>query len=395
MRLHRLRVELEDHPGRLGEVAAALGGIGANILDVDVHGVGNGSRVDELVVDLQVPVDLPAVEHAVASAGGSLVAIVAADAHELRDRVVAGIELVAGPLVRDEPPPAGSVCEIVRELVAADLACVAAPGPVPASDIVRQVRETRTPAQIEAPVKRLPSLGSPTWWLGVPFPCADGEPPVLLLVRRGAWFTYTETARVQAVLRALSGRLGERGIEGSEVVLRDGGRIVLRDLRPADLPAVERMHGRCSSRALHQRYLSAKTPALARLLPGPAGQARPSMIAVAAALGSEIVGYGHACLDAGGGPAELAFLVEDGHQRRGIASALFSELEGRLVTLGVRHAFALTFPENQGMRALLRAVAGPVSSCWDGSLLRMDTVIGEAPPSGGATRPPARPSAGR
>jgi hypothetical protein len=47
-----IRVQLPDTPGTLGMVATALGGIGADILSVDVVERGGGTAVDDLVVEL-------------------------------------------------------------------------------------------------------------------------------------------------------------------------------------------------------------------------------------------------------------------------------------------------------------------------------------------------------
>jgi hypothetical protein len=47
-----IRVLLPDIPGTLGAVATALGGIGADILSVDVVERGSGTAVDDLVVEL-------------------------------------------------------------------------------------------------------------------------------------------------------------------------------------------------------------------------------------------------------------------------------------------------------------------------------------------------------
>jgi hypothetical protein len=47
-----IRVQLPDIPGTLGAVATALGGIGADILSVDVVERGGGIAVDDLVVEL-------------------------------------------------------------------------------------------------------------------------------------------------------------------------------------------------------------------------------------------------------------------------------------------------------------------------------------------------------
>ncbi|MFL6125551.1 amino acid-binding protein [Actinophytocola sp.] len=47
-----IRVQLPDVPGALGAVATALGGIGADILSVDVVERSDGTAVDDLVVEL-------------------------------------------------------------------------------------------------------------------------------------------------------------------------------------------------------------------------------------------------------------------------------------------------------------------------------------------------------
>jgi hypothetical protein len=47
-----IRVQLPDIPGALGAVATALGGIGADILSVDVVERNGGTAIDDLVVEL-------------------------------------------------------------------------------------------------------------------------------------------------------------------------------------------------------------------------------------------------------------------------------------------------------------------------------------------------------
>lgn len=47
-----LRVQLADRPGSLGSLAVALGSVGADILSLDVVDRGNGSAIDDLVVEL-------------------------------------------------------------------------------------------------------------------------------------------------------------------------------------------------------------------------------------------------------------------------------------------------------------------------------------------------------
>ncbi len=47
-----LRIVLPDRPGALGAVATALGGVGADILSLDVIERGPGAAIDDLVVEL-------------------------------------------------------------------------------------------------------------------------------------------------------------------------------------------------------------------------------------------------------------------------------------------------------------------------------------------------------
>lgn len=47
-----LRVELDDRPGSLGSLAVALGSVRADILSLDVVDRGQGSAIDDLVVEL-------------------------------------------------------------------------------------------------------------------------------------------------------------------------------------------------------------------------------------------------------------------------------------------------------------------------------------------------------
>ena len=81
MRPNRLRVELCSPSGALGDVAVALGRIGVDIRDVQVRDRWVGWRVEELIVDLHLPLDLPAVEYAARQGGAVVTSIVTLDGH--------------------------------------------------------------------------------------------------------------------------------------------------------------------------------------------------------------------------------------------------------------------------------------------------------------------------
>lgn len=357
MSFHRLRIDVDDTPGRLGAIAAALGRVGVNIIDVDVQAVVGRTSVDEVVVEHTLPIDLPAIEHAVRGAGGALTDIISVTEHDLRDRATNVLDAATWLLGSDGLTPT-RLAEAARRVVGAELGWITSTEPLGnPPDVVRHVLETDAPAQTDAPVKRLPSGSRSTWWLGVPL----DESSVLVVIRRGTRFTFTETARVQALVRLYTVSCRPRS---REVPLADGGSVDLRDLSVHDLPALRRLHHRCSPASVHRRYFSALTIPPERVLRALADVDGHRRIGLAAAIGSEVVGMAHA-LPGDGGHVELAFLVEDAHQRRGIGGLLFDRLRQRLIARGVDQAFALTYPDNEGMRRLMGRASDRTSS-WDG-----------------------------
>ena len=74
MALWRVHVELEDRPGRLGELAAAVGAAGCNILSVHVVGepTDSGSVTDELLVRVPEGIDPSVLIMAAAQRAGPL-----------------------------------------------------------------------------------------------------------------------------------------------------------------------------------------------------------------------------------------------------------------------------------------------------------------------------------
>ncbi|MFY9807604.1 MAG: GNAT family N-acetyltransferase, partial [Pseudonocardiaceae bacterium] len=89
MALWRLHVNVADQPGRLGALAAAVGGCGANIVSLHVVGepAEDGAVTDELLVRLPAKLAVPALVEAVESAGFPVTVVVQADAHALAEPV--------------------------------------------------------------------------------------------------------------------------------------------------------------------------------------------------------------------------------------------------------------------------------------------------------------------
>jgi GNAT superfamily N-acetyltransferase len=363
MELWRLRVEADDVPGQLASIAESLAGVDANIVSIDVHAAGGSRVADEVVITTADPVDPTLLARVLAARGAHLVDARTADAHELVDPATQALDAVAGVVAAGAGPAAlgAAMAQVVRcersylRPVGVGLAL----GELEA----RAVAEDR-PAMGRALLKSLPSGGAGAWVLAMPT-ALGGRPHVAVAARRTPRFSYTETARLRALLglaEAAQGSGADRaGGAATTVHLRDGGEVVLRPLGPTDGDAVLRLHGRCGRSTLQRRYFSSMRhlpPALLQLLVDVDGVDRT---AVAAAAGSELLGIAHLSGLAGGTP-EVAVLVEDGHQRRGIGAALLlacvREASGR-----ARSALtAVCLPDNDAFPALVGACGFRASS---------------------------------
>ena len=93
--LWRVHVELEDRPGRLGELATAVGRAGCNIISLHVVGepADDGSVTDELLVRVPTAGDPAALVDEIQRAGIPCTLLVRADAGELADPATTALAL--------------------------------------------------------------------------------------------------------------------------------------------------------------------------------------------------------------------------------------------------------------------------------------------------------------
>lgn len=361
------RVELDDRCGQLGALAGAISGIGASIVDLDIHRLGGGRVADELVIDVPVPVDAPLVGQALEQGGAHVLRLQPADPHQLRDRSVQALDVTAG-VVGHGAATADSLGRAAARLIDAELAWV---GPPPGFDpppVAADAMATGSPVRGRLFAKRLGAgpNGGESWVLAVPVERPGGGRMVVMVLRRNPPFSFTETARLQALLRVVNAGIAgdtaaSKPASAVTVDLDDGGQVAIRDLRRDDAPALVRLHARCSDLTRYRRYLTPKprlgSPVLDQLLDVD-GRDR---IGLCAAAGTEILGlvnllrYRDAA-DSG----EIAVVVEDGHQRRGIGTVLIDRLLQRAAAVGIERLVAVTQPDNEGIARLLGRVATQV-----------------------------------
>jgi GNAT superfamily N-acetyltransferase len=354
--LWRMRTTVKDEPGSLAALCAALAGQRVDILSLQTHPLADGT-VDEFL--LRAPAELVGSEitRAVAVAGGAKTWIERADAHDLVDAPTRVLGLATRTALDAAELPLA-----LRQLLGR---CTIRSLPAaPAAGAGRGPESVPVEGVLEDTVMRLRAP----------------EGGVITVERPYLPFTPTEFARARALVE-LDARLGPRVPRSQDVLtLPEGNAITVRRADTGDLEAAKAMHERCSARTLGMRYHGPVGDAdryLNHLLSPRFGRT----LAVQTASG-RIVGLGHLLWD--GDETEVALLVEDAWQRRGIGAELLGRLVAMAVEAGCASVYAVTQSSNTGMVAAMRGLGLPLDyQIEEGTLVitaRLDaTPVGARP----------------
>ena len=182
-----MRVELPDEPYTLGRIGTALGGLGANIVDIDVHELDGARVIDEIVIAGPESLSPAEVRAALVEAGATTVVSVPI-VHRQMDAIARALtSLVA--LVRDVSDDA--LLEVVPAVVSADSAAIERIDDLGSIDPARRQLVSGTPAA---------RCVDGSWTLAVPRVDRTPIPFDALVVRRPFRFSATEVARLRALL---------------------------------------------------------------------------------------------------------------------------------------------------------------------------------------------------
>ncbi len=140
------------------------------------------------------------------------------------------------------------------------------------------------------------------------------------------------------------------------LTLPEGNEITVRRAGPSDLEAARAMHRRCSARTLSARYHGPVKDA-DRYLNHLLGPRFGRTLAAETATG-KLVALGHLLWD--GDESEVALLVEDVWQRRGIGAELLRRLVDMAVEASCESVYAVTRADNTGMVSAMRGLGLPL-----------------------------------
>jgi GNAT superfamily N-acetyltransferase len=353
--LWRMRTTVRDTPGSLAVLSAALAERQVDILSLQTHPLAEGT-VDEFL--LRAPGGLTASELAgvVSAAGGADTWTERADAHDLVDAPTRVLGLAART-AQDAAELPLALRQLLGRCTIRSLPATVGAGT--AGDVPPEGSLEDTVLRLRAPEGGLISV----------------ERPYLP-------FTPAEFARARALVE-LDARLGPRIPRSRDVLtLPEGSDITVRRADTRDVAAAKAMHERCSARTLGMRYhgpVGDVDRYLDHLLSPRFGRTLAAQTA-----SGRIVGLGHLLWD--GDETEVALLVEDAWQHRGIGGELLGRLVAMAAETDCEHVYAVTQASNTGMVAAMRGLGLPLDyQIEEGTLVitaRLD------PAARAAARPP-------
>ncbi|WP_079132789.1 GNAT family N-acetyltransferase, partial [Streptomyces nanshensis] len=371
--LWRMRTTVPDEPGRLAALCGALAREDVDIVSLQTFPLGpapepepdsasaygSGSRdggrtdtpvrreqaLDEFVLRAPAALEATDLTRTVDGAGGSRTRVERADAHDLEDAPTRALRLAART-ARDtaELPLA------LRQLLGR---CT-----------VRSVPPVSPFSGVPSPLDVPPEGSCEETVLRLPDPAGG----VIVVERPQLPFTPAEFARAAALVEL--DRVVGAGVRvprsADRLTLPDGLPVTVRRADTGDLDAALSMHERCSRTTLDRRYHGPVSEAdryLRHLLSPRFGRTLAAWTA-----SGRLVALGHLLWD--GDESEIALLVEDDWQHRGIGGELLRRLVGLAREAGSADVYAVTQASNTAMVAAMRRLGLPLDhQVEDGTLV--------------------------
>lgn len=151
--------------------------------------------------------------------------------------------------------------------------------------------------------------------------------------------------------------------DAEHVLLPGGLRVDFLPIQPSDEDRLHEFHHRLSPETIRRRFLYVHpelSPAELRRFTHVDHVDREAIVAVA---DGEIVAVARFDRSDSGLDAEVAFVVADSWQGRGLGTALLSRLAARARDVGITRLIAATLPDNEPMLSVFRHAGLPITEC--------------------------------
>jgi RimJ/RimL family protein N-acetyltransferase len=170
------------------------------------------------------------------------------------------------------------------------------------------------------------------------------------------------------------------------VVLRDGTRVRMRPIRPDDAARLVALYDQLSRDTRYHRFFSVMgrlAPDWVRFLANVDYRARLALVVESPDNADALIAV--ARYEPGGGPdvAEVAFVVQDGWQDRGLGTILFRELLAAATLNGLRHFRAWVLADNRRMLDLIARLGEVTRRSLEQGVVELEFSVRPSPESRG------------
>lgn len=156
------------------------------------------------------------------------------------------------------------------------------------------------------------------------------------------------------------------------VVLGDGDTALIRPLTPADRSALAAFHRRQSRESIYRRFFSPKPELTEEELTHFTTVDMVDRVALCVELHDEFVGWASYERWPGRNEAEAAFMVDDEHHGKGIATLLLEHLAAIATANGIERFTAEVLGENRAMLAVFAKAGWPLQRRFDSGVVDLD-----------------------
>lgn len=161
----------------------------------------------------------------------------------------------------------------------------------------------------------------------------------------------------------------------ADVVLADGGTVLLRPIGPDDGDGLVAFHAGLSSQSIYYRFFSAKPRLTEAEVHRFTHVDQVDRVALVAVLNDELVAVGRYDRWPGRDEAEVAFLVADAHHGRGMATVLLEHLAAIARTHGITSFTASVLPDNRAMLGVFKSTGFEVRRSFDAGVVELEFPI--------------------
>jgi len=157
----------------------------------------------------------------------------------------------------------------------------------------------------------------------------------------------------------------------ADVVAADGATVHLRPITPEDADGLLGLHARCSERTRYLRFFGPYPRVSDKDLHRFTNVDHHDRVALIVLLGEDVIAVGRYERLPDRDEAEVAFLVEDAHQGRGLGSVLLEHLAAAAQERGIRRFVAEVLAENRKMISIFRDAGYEPSRSYDEGVVHL------------------------